>query len=86
VSEQEAGTAPFLKTWEALVALCLTMFIIVPDTSMMNVAVPQITQDLNTTVSAVQAVIAIYSLTMASLMLTGAKLGTILGSKRVFTV
>jgi EmrB/QacA subfamily drug resistance transporter len=72
--------------WGALVVLCLTMFVVVLDTSMMNVAVPQITTDLNTTVSAVQAVIALYSLVMASLMLAGAKLGKIHGAKKVFRI
>ncbi|MGI9586534.1 MAG: MFS transporter, partial [Acidimicrobiia bacterium] len=75
-----------MAEWGALIVLCLTMFIVVLDTSMMNVAVPQITQDLNTTVSSVQTVIALYSLVMASLMLTGAKLGKMLGAKKVFRV
>jgi len=72
--------------WGALVVLCMTMFIVVLDTSMMNVAVPQITKDLNTTVSSVQSVIALYSLVMASLMLAGAKLGGIYGARRVFRI
>lgn len=78
--------ASFMSRWGALVALCLTMFIVVLDSTMMNVAVPQITEDLNTTVSAVQAVIASYSMIMASLMLAGAKLGTIYGPRLVFRV
>ncbi len=75
-----------MASWGALVVLCLTMFIVVLDTSMMNVAVPQITKDLDTTVSAVQTVIALYSLVMASLMLAGAKLGKIHGAKKVFRI
>ena len=75
-----------MATWGALVVLCFTMFIVVLDTSMMNVAVPQITKDLNTTVSAVQTVIALYSLVMASLMLAGAKIGRIHGAKKVFRI
>ena len=67
-----------MAEWGALVILCLTMFIVVLDTSMMNVAVPQITEDLKTTVSAVQTVIALYSLVMAALMLTGVKIGKML--------
>lgn len=75
-----------MASWGALVVLCLTMFIVVLDTSMMNVAVPQITKDLDTTVSAVQTVIALYSLVMASLMLAGAKIGKIYGAKKVFRI
>jgi MFS family permease len=73
-----------MSTWGALVVLCLTMFIVVLDASMMNVAVPQITKDLHTSVGAVQTVIALHSLVMASLMLAGAKLGKIRGAKKVF--
>lgn len=75
-----------MARWGALVVLSLTMFIVVLDTSMMNVAVPQITRDLDTSVSAVQTVIALYSLVMASLMLAGAKVGKIHGAKKVFRI
>ena len=81
---QENGS--FLAKWGALIALCLTMFIVVLDSTMMNVAIPRITQDLNTTVGAVQAVVASYSMIMASLMLAGAKLGTIVGARSVFRI
>jgi predicted MFS family arabinose efflux permease len=44
------------------------MFIVVLDSTMMHVAVGAIAKDLNTSVSAVQAAISIYSLVMTSLM------------------
>ena len=62
------------------------MFIVVLDSTMMNVAVGAIAKDLNTSVSAVQAAISIYSLVMASLMLTGGKLGDMQGAKRMFVI
>jgi MFS family permease len=68
-----------------LAVCCLTMFIIVLDTSMMNVAVPTIVRDLDTDVSSVQAAISLYSVVMAALMITGGKLGDLLGVRRVFT-
>ncbi len=59
MSEASSSSESFMGDWGALVVLCLTLFIVVLDTSMMNVAVPQITQDLSTTVSSVQSVIAL---------------------------
>ena len=76
----------FLRTWAPLMAVCTGFFVVVLDSTMMNVAVPAIAKDLGTTVSGVQAAIALYSMVMASLMLVGGKLGDIYGVKRMFMV
>lgn len=75
-----------LAFWAPLIAASLALFIVVVDSTMMNVAVPTIVKDLETNVSAVQGVIAMYSLVMASLMLTGGKLGALNGIKKVFII
>ena len=75
-----------LAFWAPLIAASLALFIVVVDSTMMNVAVPTIVKDLKTNVSAVQGVISLYSLIMASLMLVGGKLGGIHGVKRIFIV
>ena len=75
-----------IKMWAPLIAVCLAMFIVVLDSTMMNVAVGAIAKDLKTSVSSVQAAISIYSLVMASLMLTGGKLGDMRGAKRMFVI
>jgi MFS family permease len=62
------------------------MFIIVIDTTMMNVSISALVADLNTTVSGIQAAISIYALVMASFMLIGGKLADIIGKKRVFVI
>jgi MFS family permease len=62
----------------------MAQFVLVVDTSMMAVAVPAIVRDLGTTVGAVQAAIALYPLVTGALMLTGGKIGSILGAKRAF--
>ena len=69
--------------WAPLIAVSLAMFIVVLDSTMMNVAVGAIAKDLNTGISSVQGAISIYSLVMASLMLTGGKLGDLHGAKRI---
>jgi EmrB/QacA subfamily drug resistance transporter len=56
------------------------------DQAVMNVAISQLVEDFDTTVTTIQAVIALYALVMAGLMLTGGKLGDIFGRRRVFAI
>ncbi len=69
-----------------LVILSAAMFIYVIDTTVMNVSISAVVEDLDSTVGEVQAAITLYTLTMASFMLTGGKLGDIWGSKRAFRI
>ncbi|MDH4145577.1 MAG: MFS transporter [Acidimicrobiia bacterium] len=71
--------------WAALVPIAMVMFIIALDTTMLNVAIPDIVEDLDTTTSAVQSAVALYSLVMAALMVGAGRLGDIIGSKRLYT-
>ena len=84
-SEPSRGNS-WLRTWAPLIAVSLAMFIVVVDSTMMTVAISAIVADLNTQVGAVQAAISVYSLVMAALMLTGARLGAIYGVKRMFVI
>src|SRR3954447_21354947 len=56
------------------------------DSSVMNVSISQIVDDLDTTVQGVQLAITAYTLVMAAFMLTGAKLGDIWGRRRAFAI
>ncbi|MFV1971259.1 MAG: MFS transporter [Acidimicrobiia bacterium] len=69
-----------------LAILSAAMFIYVIDTTIMNVSISALVEDLGTTVGQVQAAITLYTLTMAAFMLTGGKLGDIWGSKRAFRI
>jgi len=69
-----------------LAILSAAMFIYVIDTTIMNVSISALVEDLDTTVGAVQTAITLYTLTMAAFMLTGGKLGDIWGSKRAFRI
>lgn len=64
--------------------LPLAIFIVVIDTTIMNVSIGAVVSDLDTDIGGVQSAIALYSLVMASFLLTGAKLGDILGRRRAF--
>jgi MFS family permease len=56
------------------------------DSSVMNVAISQIVEDLDTSIQGVQTAITLYTLVMAAFMLLGAKLGDILGRNRAFAI
>src|SRR4029077_16042272 len=73
-----------VRKWLPLVILASAQFIMVLDSSVMNVSISQIVADLNTTVTGVQSAITMYTLVMAAFMLVGAKLGDILGRDRAF--
>lgn len=69
-----------------LVALVLAMFILVIDTTIMNVSISALIEDFDTNVATVQAAITLYALVMASFMITGGKIGDIAGRKKAFRI
>src|ERR671931_29895 len=69
-----------------LIVLAAAQFLMVLDQSVMNVSISQLVKDFDTDVTTIQAVITLYSLTMAALMVTGGKLGDILGRRRAFSI
>jgi MFS family permease len=73
-----------MSKWTVRVALSLAMFILVIDTTIMNVSISTLIEDFDTTVTTVQAVITMYALVMAAFMITGGKLGDIWGRLRTF--
>ena len=75
-----------MKRWSVLVVLAAAQFLMVLDQAVMNVSISQLVADFDTTVTTIQAVIALYALVMAGLMLTGGKLGDIFGRRRAFAV
>jgi len=69
-----------------LLVLAAAQFLMVLDQSVMNVSISQLVADFHTTVTTIQGVITLYSLTMAALMVTGGKLGDIWGRRRAFRI
>lgn len=67
-----------------LTAMCFGFVMVSLDTTVVNVALPQIQQNLNVHLSGLQWVVNSYTLTLASLLLSGGALGDRLGLKRVF--
>ena len=69
-----------------LLTLASAQFLMTLDSSVMNVSIATVAKDVGTTVTGIQTAITFYALVMASLMITGGKLGQILGRKRAFAI
>src|SRR6266516_1121403 len=66
------------------ILLAMAMFVLVVDTSLMNVSIAKVVEDLGTTVSGVQGAIALEALVSAAFILIGSKIGDLIGRKRAF--
>jgi len=64
----------------------MAMFVLVVDTSLMNVSISAVVRDLDTTVSGVQSAIALEALVSASFILIGSKVGDLIGRKRAYVL
>ena len=69
-----------------LLTLAAGQFVMALDTTVMNTAIATVAKDVGTTVTGIQTAITLYALVMASLMITGGKVGEIVGRKRAFTI
>ena len=77
-AERGAGTV--------LLTLAAGQFLMALDSSVMNVSIATVASDLGTTVSGVQTAITLYTLVMAMFMITGGKIGGIVGRRRAFSI
>jgi MFS family permease len=84
VTEKTAGRVG--ATGIVLLTLASGQFLMALDTSVMNVSIATVAKDIGTTVTGIQTAITLYTLVMASLMITGGKVGQILGRKRAFAI
>ncbi len=80
-STKEGGANPRLA-----LLLAMAMFVLVVDTSIMNVSISAVVKDLGTTASGVQATIALEALVSAAFILIGSKIGDLFGRKRAYVL
>ena len=78
VSEQPTGDR------RLPILLAMAMFVLVVDTSIMNVSISAVVADLGTDVSAIQSAIALEALVSAAFILIGSKIGDLFGRKRAY--
>jgi MFS family permease len=64
----------------------MAMFVLVVDTSLMNVSISAVVRDLDTTVSGVQSAIALEALVSAAFILIGSKVADLIGRKRAYVL
>jgi EmrB/QacA subfamily drug resistance transporter len=84
----QATVVPEERTFDMRLALRLAaaMFVLVVDTSLMNVSISAVVRDLGTTVSGVQSAIALEALVSAAFILISSKVGDLIGRKRAFVM
>src|SRR5262245_47161027 len=88
VMTDEASTSSPEATLDTRLAmlLAMAMFVLVVDTSLMNVSISAVVDDLDTTVSGVQSAIALEALVSAAFILIGSKVGDLIGRKRAYVL
>ena len=89
MTAQEVTTAapePAKGDKRLAILLAMAMFVLVVDTSLMNVSISAVVHDLGTTVSGVQSAIALEALVSAAFILIGSKVGDLIGRKRAYVL
>jgi MFS family permease len=81
-----AGTVAEKAGKTVLFTLCMSQFLMTLDSSVMNVSIAYVANDVGATVTGVQTAITLYTLVMATLMITGGKIGAIIGRRRAFSI
>src|SRR5260370_33011799 len=84
-SELTDATTRAGSTGIVLVTLASGQFLMTLDSSVMNVSIATVSKDVGTTVTGIQTAITLYTLVMATLRLTGGKIGAIIGLRRAFS-
>src|SRR5258708_12402450 len=74
------------RTWAALAILCLGAFLVVLDTTIVNIAIPSIMTGLHSSLDQVLWVLNAYTLVYAALLITGGRLGDLYGPRRLLIV
>jgi EmrB/QacA subfamily drug resistance transporter len=86
VSVVNAPTNAGTRAGLVLPTLAAAQFVMLLDSSVMNVAIATVADDVGTTVTGIQTAITLYTLVMAMFMVTGGKVGSMFGRKRVFMI
>jgi EmrB/QacA subfamily drug resistance transporter len=86
-TDPQAGPAPEgAGNRRLMLLLAMAMFVLVVDTSLMNVSISAVIRDLDTTASGVQSAIALEALVSAAFILINSKVGDLIGRKRAYVL
>jgi EmrB/QacA subfamily drug resistance transporter len=72
------------RKWRVLIVVCVAVFMLLLDITVVNVALPNIDKELNTSFTDLQWIVDAYALTLAATLLNAGSLGDRIGRKRVF--
>jgi len=82
----ETDNAPSEAAAGVLFTLACGQFLMTLDSSVMNVSIASVAEDVGTTVTGIQSAITLYALVMAAFMVTGGKIGTTIGRRKAFSI
>lgn len=86
MASESTTAVPTRVSGIVLLTLASGQFLMTLDSSVMNVSIAQVAEDVGTTVTGVQTAITLYTLVMATMMITGGKIGTMIGRRRAFAI
>jgi EmrB/QacA subfamily drug resistance transporter len=87
LTQTSTGTPQTAKSSQRLaILLAMAMFVLVVDTSLMNVSISAVVKDIGSTVSGVQSAIALEALVSAAFILIGSKIGDLIGRKLAYVL
>lgn len=84
--QADTGSRAGARATLVLATLSAGQFLMTLDSSVMNVSMAMVASDLGTTITGIQTAITLYTLVMATLMITGGKIGSIIGRRRAFAI
>jgi EmrB/QacA subfamily drug resistance transporter len=85
-TDDHDADAPDPRRWVTLGIVITAAFIVVLDNSILNVAIPTIMRDFDTTLPSLQWVVTGYALTFATFLIVGGRLGDVYGHRRIFII
>ena len=83
---QVAGSTTQAGSGLVLTVLASSQFLMTLDSSVMNVSMATVAEDVGTSITGIQTAITLYTLVMATLMITGSKVGSMMGRRRAFAL
>src|SRR5919206_2381807 len=87
VGQRPVGTVTAMATkWWTLLVVCLAIFMLLLDVTIVNVALPDIQRELGSSFEDLQWVVDAYALALAALLLASGSLADLLGRRRVFVI
>src|SRR3954465_9322653 len=84
--DKATGAAVAQAASTVLITLAAGQFLMTLDSSVMNVSIADVAEDVGTDITGIQTAITLYTLVMAMLMIPGGKLGSLMGRKRAFAL